>query len=76
MKSKGKITRVLCCNCGTVIKASGGQTRKCKCGDITVFHYKQGFYDVAYKNNARYKVLTENRVGGRIGWLKDLKAGR
>ncbi|BAL84742.1 hypothetical protein SELR_pSRC400910 (plasmid) [Selenomonas ruminantium subsp. lactilytica TAM6421] len=74
-KRNRKATRVLCCGCGTIIRTHDNQIRKCKCGDITVFQYRRGFYDVAYRNNARYEILSDNRHGGRVGWLKDIKAG-
>lgn len=75
-KNKRKHTRVLCCNCGTIISTHDNQTKRCKCGDITVFQHSKGFYDVAYRNNARYEILSNNRSNGRIGWLKDLLSGR
>lgn len=72
-KRNRRYTRVMCCNCGTIIRTHDNKTKRCQCGDVTVFQYKNGYYDVAYRNNARYKVLSDNRVGGRVGWIKDLK---
>lgn len=74
--NKRRVTRVLCCNCDTVLTVSGNQYRRCRCGDITLFGYPNGLYDIAYRKNSQFKLLSHSRPGGRAGWIKGVKNGR
>ena len=65
-KLKKRVTKVKCLHCGSVISTTDGQTKTCRCGDVTVFQYTGGRYDVAFRccgNSYEnvYEVLHEER---------------
>lgn len=63
---KKRVTKVRCLHCNSIITTSDNQTKSCRCGDVTVFQYTGGRYDVAFRchNNSYenvYEVLHEER---------------
>lgn len=55
------LTKVKCHRCGSIIKTTDGQTKSCRCGDVTVFQYTEGRYDVAFRVGGAYEVVHEER---------------